>query len=221
MRTQSRPGIRQRWMSAWDATWRAPRQRGAAGPLGLVAVFIACAVVLTIIMLFATGVAQRGILPRLRNRAATAVSVEEAPATAAGARAGASATFEVGSAPAAIDSLRALKQQVRIEQQRLQERIDRMSEATSQMKEARGIADEDAQKRTADLAKIYSSMKPQSAAMVMVNLDDVTFQKVLAKLNTRQAAKILSFVDPVRVARLTEEQTTPASEKNTPGRGER
>jgi len=187
----------------------------------LVAVFVACAVVLTVIMLFATGVAQRGILPRLRNRAATAVTVEDAPAKADAVQAGEDATLEVGSAPAAIDSLRALKQQVRIEQQRLQERIDLMAEATTQMTEARDVAEADAEKATADLAKIYSSMKPQSAAMVMVNLDDVTFQKVLAKLNTRQAAKILAYVDPMRVARLTKEQTTPASEKISPGLGER
>jgi flagellar motility protein MotE (MotC chaperone) len=48
-------------------------QKGAASIFGLLAIFAATAVVITVVMLLVTGVAQRAILPRLKQRAQQAV----------------------------------------------------------------------------------------------------------------------------------------------------
>jgi len=198
---------------------QAPRERGAAGPLGMLAVFLASTIVITIVMLFATGVAQRGILPRLQNRSSEALSVAPPSVLQAGQAAGDPAPTDRG--PAAADSLRALLQQVRLEEQRMQEQVERLAAATDDIESARGVADRDAEERIAGLAKVYSSMKPQAAARVMVNLDDDTFKRVLDKLSVRQAAKVLAYVDPVRVARITQEAAASASDRADTGIQER
>ncbi len=215
MRGMTRTGSNH-WSRAHQALRRAPRERGAAGPVGMIAVFLATAVVITLIMLFATGVAQRSILPRLKNRSSEAVpTVPVAPSTAAG-NAQQSAPDGEHLSPdqiaAASDSLRALRQQVRLEQLRLQEQVDRLAEVTEEIESAREAANREADERVADLSKVLSSMKPQAAARIMVNLDDETFKRVLDQLNVRQAAKALAYIDPVRVARITEEAAQSAAE---------
>ncbi len=173
-------------------------ERGAAGLFGMVAVFAAAAVVITVIMLFVTGVAQRGILPRLKGRAERAIppSVEVQALES-----------EIGVGPegvgTALDSLRALKQQIRVGSQMLDARITDLQQETARLESERTFADRDAEARIAKLAKVYSGMKPEAAARIMIYLDDDTFTKVLNKLNQRQAGKILAYIDPVRVARLT------------------
>mgnify|MGYP006281948247 CR=1 FL=1 len=215
MRGMTRTGSNH-WSRAHQALRRAPRERGAAGPVGMIAVFLATAVVITLIMLFATGVAQRSILPRLKNRSSEAVpAVPVAPATATGhvqQSAPDGEHLSPDQIAAASDSLRALRQQVRLEQLRLQEQVDRLAEVTEEIESAREAANREADERVADLSKVLSSMKPQAAARIMVNLDDETFKRVLDQLNVRQAAKALAYIDPVRVARITEEAAQSAAE---------
>ena len=103
----------------------------------------------------------------------------------------------------------------------MQEQVERLAAATDDIESARGVADRDAEERIAGLAKVYSSMKPQAAARVMVNLDDDTFKRVLDKLSVRQAAKVLAYVDPVRVARITQEAAVSASDRADTGIQER
>lgn len=219
--TQSRMS---RWSRAAQAQRRAPRERGAAGPVGMLVVFLASAVVITLIMLFATGVAQRSILPRLKNRSSEAVPVTPAASEGATGGAGESAAGDLASPQqiaAASDSLRALRQQVRLEQLRLQEQVARLAEATDEIESAREAANQEADERVADLSKVISSMKPQAAARIMVNLDDDTFKRVLDELNVRQAAKVLAYIDPVRVARITEDAAQSAADAAAPGPQER
>jgi flagellar motility protein MotE (MotC chaperone) len=213
-------------------------ERGAAGPLGLLAVFVATAIVLTVVLLFVTGVAQQGILPRIRARALRVAQPEVADSTASQAAetaghaaadhpaaAGAGAPSEhapaVGSgavgegAPGAgaglagdqagADSLRTLREQIRVGRQALDERIAAVQEESALAAQQRAQADEESERRLRTLAKVYSSMKPEAAARVMASLDDTTFARVLQKLDKRQAAKVLALIDPERVARLTQE----------------
>jgi len=205
-------------------------ERGAAGPLGLLAVFVAAAIVLTVVMLFVTGVAQQGILPRVRARALRAVNpapvdsalvqsqVPGAPAAGpgepqtAGGIAPGSEDPATGPLPAAseaqLDSLRTLKDQIRVGRESLDDRFSTVHQEALRLERERALADEEAERRLRTLAKVYSSMKPEAAARVMASLDDTTFARVLAKLDRRQAAKVLALLDPERVARFTQEAAT-------------
>ncbi len=202
-------------------------ERGAAGPLGLVAVFLATAIVLTVAMLFVTGVAQRGILPRVRAKAFRAVPETPeatAPALAAGDRsapggesdrdAHASGQPQPDLTPAQLDSLKALKAQIQTSRVSLDDRIAEAQQEARRLVEERSQADEEAEQRIKALAKVYSSMKPEAAARVMAHLDDDTFARVLDKVDRRQAAKILTYIDPARVARLTQEAATSLAERD-------
>lgn len=174
-------------------------QRAAASVGGMLVVFAATSVVLTVAILFATGIAQQTIVPRLKARAA-----QTAPAPAADATASEPASVP-GAAGAEVDSLRALRMQVRLEQEQLAARAAELQTTIADWKTQQQARDTEAAKRIASLAKIYSTMKPEAAARVLVRLDDATFEQVVAKLDKRQAGKILALIDPDRLARLTQQ----------------
>jgi flagellar motility protein MotE (MotC chaperone) len=173
-------------------------QRGAVGVGGLLAVFAATSVLLTVAILFATGIAQQTILPRLKARAA-----QTAPAPATVATAGEPVSAPDGGG-AEVDSLRALRMQVQLEQEQLAARAGELQTTIAQWKTEQQGRDAEATKRITAMAKIYSTMKPEAAARVLVRLDDATFEQVVAKLDKRQAGKILALIDPDRLARLTQ-----------------
>jgi flagellar motility protein MotE (MotC chaperone) len=178
-------------------------QRGSVSIFGLLAVFAATSVLLTAVILFATGIAQNAIIPRLKARA------EEAPQPAASEAAepearGEAAVPVLGGGMEA-DSLRAVRMQVKLEQEQLAARTAELQAAMAEWKAKQQTLDAEAAKRVAALAKVYSSMKPEAAARVLMRLDDATFEQVLAKLDKRQAGKILALIDPERMARLTQQ----------------
>ena len=106
---------------------------------------------------------------------------------------------------AALDSLRALKHQIRIQRELLDIATAEETQAADRLERERLLAEESRDGNVADMAKVYSNMKPQSAAQVMAYLDDKTFKLVFDQISTRQAAKIMAFVDPARIARLTKQ----------------
>ncbi len=113
--------------------------------------------------------------------------------------------------PSTLDSLRALREQIRVERVTLEDQIRELDATRQRLQDERELADEAATARIASLAKVYSSMKPEVAARVMVYLDDETFAQVFAKLNQRQAAKIVAYLDPGRIARLTQKAASAES----------
>ncbi|MFH1144396.1 MAG: hypothetical protein V1774_07640 [Candidatus Eisenbacteria bacterium] len=177
-------------------------QHGSTSLWGLLATFAATAVVITIGMLFVTGVAQRTILPRLKQRAANAVPVAVVPAADSSALLVAGSPAAPAAAPGAIDSLRALREQMQLEQEQMEQTEADLRSTISAWESQRQEADTQADGRLRDLAKIYGNMKPEAAARVMARLDDHTFERVFARIEKRQAAKILSLLDPERAAQL-------------------
>jgi flagellar motility protein MotE (MotC chaperone) len=178
-------------------------QRGASSILGLLAIFAATAVLLTVVMLFATGVAQRTLIPRLQQRAESAVPPVPAPTAEAEPLAGAAETPAEPAAPA-VDSLRILRSQLRLEEERLELQAAAVRDLLDEWTAQREALDAESAQRVAEMAKVYSGMKPAAAAAVLVRLDDEVFEQVLAQLDKRQAGKILAQIDPARVARLTQ-----------------
>jgi len=177
-------------------------QRGTTSILGLLAVFAATAIVLTGVMLFATGVAQRTLIPRLKQRAAGAVP--PAPRTPEVETAAAAPSPQVSAHGVPIDSLRVLRAQLGVEQERLAAQSAALRELLDQWAAAQAAAADETSERIAGLAKVYSTMKPEAAARVMVRLEDEVFEQVFRQLDKRQAGKILAFIDPERVARMTQ-----------------
>ncbi len=183
---------------------------GAAGLAGMLIIFAASALVITLVMLFVTGVAQRGILPRLKGKADRAVPEAIAAGDAVTSPLDADALGGDGS-PSTLDSLRALREQIRVERVTLEDQIQELDGTRQRLQDERELAEEAATVRIASLAKVYSRMKPEVAARVMVYLDDETFAQVFAKLNQRQAAKIVAYLDPGRIARLTQKAASAES----------
>ncbi len=183
-------------------------ERGAANFLGMLAIFVATALLIAVLMLFVTGVAQRSIIPRLKARSERAVpELVQAPEVVSG-----EVDDSALATSAQLDSLRALKQQVRIEQEALDQRITNIQIEAADLMSKRKGADEETSASIAKMAKIYSGMKPVAAAQVMAYLDDVTFMRVFTKIKPAQASKIMSYSDPVRMARLTKTAATSVAE---------
>jgi len=55
----------------------------------------------------------------------------------------------------------------------------------------------------ARLAKMYEAMKPESAAAILAGLDMEVTLAILARMKERQAARILSLMDPGRAAQIS------------------
>ncbi len=183
------------------------RESGQASALGMLAIFAAAAFLITLIMLFATGVAQRSLLPRLRGKARRAIPEQQAP-PAVGTEAASTTpeSFKVQVSEVFVaDSLRALRRQIQTEKAELDRKIAELRALRDEIRSERHRAEAVANERVAQLAKIFSGMKPQGAARIMAMLDDETFTKVLGQLNKKQAAKVLQYIDPARVARLTQD----------------
>jgi|GEM_PF-1515314 len=183
-------------------------ERGGVNILGMLAIFFATAIVIAVLMLFITGVAQQSLIPRLKARSERAVP-EPIPTLATPTEKTADSTETT---IAQLDSLRALKQQIRIEQEALDQRIANIQQESADLVDQRKGADKDTATRIAKLAKIYSGMKPAAAAQVMAYLDDEIFMRVFTKIKPAQAAKIMAYSDPVRMARLTKKEATSVAE---------
>ncbi|MDY0110456.1 MAG: hypothetical protein RBT60_11025 [Candidatus Krumholzibacteria bacterium] len=53
------------------------------------------------------------------------------------------------------------------------------------------------------LAKMYEAMKPDKAAVILATLDMEVTLAILSRMKERQAARILSFMDPGRAAQIS------------------
>ena len=62
--------------------------------------------------------------------------------------------------------------------------------------------------RIEQLAKLYESMKGNEVALVMEGLSDSLIVQILPKMKERQAAKVLSAIQPGRAARISRMMTT-------------
>jgi flagellar motility protein MotE (MotC chaperone) len=53
------------------------------------------------------------------------------------------------------------------------------------------------------LAKMYEAMKPDKAAEILASLDMEVTLAIIARMKERQAARVLSFMDPGRAAQIS------------------
>jgi flagellar motility protein MotE (MotC chaperone) len=178
-------------------------ERGASTVGSLLVLIFGGGAALVIIVLFMTGLAQKEIVPRIRQRAerALAVATKKAQPPAESVAAPQSPSDSLRASEA--DSLEALRAQVETQRQFL----DRQKQDLVRM---RGTIDSLVTayqgRQNAELnrqAKLLAGMKAEEAARILEVMDDATISAILARMNARAAGKVLPKLDTSRVARLT------------------
>jgi hypothetical protein len=128
-------------------------------------------------LLFATGVAQKHLIPVVKMQmAASRSKPAAAPAGAEAAPADSAAVAARPAAPQKAAVARALPQPRTAEQL----------------------------KSDGALAKIYAEMKPEDAARILKQLDDVTAMAIVARMKADKAARLLEAFGPERSVRITQ-----------------
>jgi hypothetical protein len=152
-------------------------------------------------LLFATGVAQKHLIPVIKMQVAAArakpaakseAAAEGAPAAGAqvpaadSAVAAASAAAPAATPEAAVPAAAA---------------VDPVKEAVARAMPQPRSAEQ--QKNDAALAKIYAEMKPEDAARILRQLDDATAMAIVSHLKADKAARLLEAFGPERSVRIT------------------
>jgi flagellar motility protein MotE (MotC chaperone) len=86
----------------------------------------------------------------------------------------------------------------------LQEEISKIDELRSEISKNEGSSSQQASEKVAKLVETFETMSPKSAAQLILNLDVSLATQALSQLSSLKLGKILSAMDPVRSARLTE-----------------
>ncbi|MFN8548495.1 MAG: hypothetical protein U0527_11200 [Candidatus Eisenbacteria bacterium] len=145
--------------------------------------------------MFMTGVAQRYLVPILKQKAIGLADTVEGRKPAASA-----ADSSAADAPA--DSLRGLLTQIETErtmldQEKLELRTLRGS-IDSLMVNFKQTQSSEATRQAALLGK----MLPDEAALILEQMDDASLNAVLTRMTPKQASRVMSKLDPSRMARL-------------------
>lgn len=194
-----------------EATKKAP----SGSPPGSLAMIVVSTFALALIgMMFATGVAQRAALPRVKalfSRFEKKKAPDAAPADSAAVDSSAAAPMhEAGWSPEA-DSLSVLRQQIETAMTELAESRARFGEeAATGSESASGaeggidaLADSTARRDLARLVKVLDAMKPADAARVLNSVEDVLAIEAIRRLKERQAGKVLALLAPAKAATVS------------------
>lgn len=85
------------------------------------------------------------------------------------------------------------------------ERLEALDRSiTQKLKRAEAIESE----RVASLARLYDGMKPEESAPVIFRLADTTIIKILPRMKSQNAAKVLALLPPEMSARLSRQMIT-------------
>lgn len=179
------------------------------------AVLIVLALVVVYILLFTailklTGILDKQILPRLTGKpVATADSLKVKGFPRGNLDRQARAEF-MQRLTAERDSLAALSQRLSVKTEEMTARLKALETMKAELDAANAEADSLARAQAAvepgyaDLAKVYSAMKPQELGPILAKLNEDTLFGVAQQLKGRQLAKFLSVLSPERAAALSE-----------------
>lgn len=177
------------------------RRRGQAG-MGTIPAFflisISAFVVFLVAAMFVTGVAQRYLIPILKQKAVGLANRLEG-------RAPVQPALVDSSTSEAPDSLRSLLTQIETERTRL-------DEEKLELRSLRGSIDsvvvEFRSRQNAEAARqavLFAKMQPEDAALIMQGLDDPALNAVLTRMTPKAASRVMAKLDPARLARLAME----------------
>lgn len=176
-------------------------ERGSGNVGALVLLLLASGVSVFVSMMFLTGVAQRGVIPRIQSAVRQSAPAIPPPAPD-------DAVPPVQWRPAAIDSVAGVGRQIEAESRALDERMRRLQENIESHLSRAGDGAEDGDgggsgAKLEKLTKIYAGMKASQAALALASLTDREAEVILTRLPSRQASQILGAMDPARAARFT------------------
>lgn len=103
--------------------------------------------------------------------------------------------------------LKELEEKLQLEQVALEKRVGELEEKRRNIAsklDSRVKEDEESLKK---LVEMYSNMKPQNAAQVMVSLDEELAINVLKRMKKQNAGNILNFMSPQKAKSLSEKYT--------------
>jgi hypothetical protein len=161
-------------------------------------------------LLFATGIAQKQVLPMIRQRLGLPAVARTAPADSA--QAGAPATAAAPAAPQKDSVASPAAAQLPV----AEASMTPQKEAVGRSLAAPRTPEQ--QERDVLIAKVYAEMKPEDAVKVLSRLDDGTALAIVTHLKAAKAARLMEAFGPDRSTRITqlwssgfavEEKTTP------------
>lgn len=174
--------------------------------LGLIVVYL----LLFTGLLKVTGILDKQIIPRMTGKPIAAIDSTAAQKFPKGALAVAAREEALARLTAERDSLAALSSRIDQKTQEMNARIALLETLKSELEAANASADSAAETGAAppmslaDLAKVYSSMKPQELSPILARLSDDTVYGVVTQLKGRQLAKFMSALTPEKAAAMSE-----------------
>ena len=101
------------------------------------------------------------------------------------------------------EKLKEREKLVIVAEQRLDQKIAELKQLKAAIEKIVEIEDEQVQKNTQDLVKMYESMKPKAAAKIFDKLSMSVLMKIVKKMSKKKASPILSAMDVSKVKSLT------------------
>ncbi|MEO1039615.1 MAG: hypothetical protein AAFX09_08720 [Pseudomonadota bacterium] len=95
------------------------------------------------------------------------------------------------------------EQLIDIAEQRVEDRIAALQELQSEVQSLLGQLDDRREEEIARIVEVYNALEPDSAANILISLDDVTRVLVAERLPSRKLAAILAEMAPQQAAALT------------------
>ena len=109
------------------------------------------------------------------------------------------------------DRIRKQREELKEEQAQLeklkkevQQKIDALIALQKQVMQAQGQKKNTQTSQVQGLAKIYSTMKPKQAAVLMGSLDDSLVKNIISTMTPDKAASILALMDVKKAAKISE-----------------
>lgn len=179
------------------------------------AVLIVLGLVMVYILLFTgilklTGILDKQIIPRLTGKPVAAADSLKARGFPTGNLDRAARAEFMRKLTAERDSLMALSQRLSVKTEEMTARLQVLETMKNELAAAEAEADSLAGVQSpfdagyADLARVYSAMKPQEVGPILARLNDDTVFGVARQLKGRQLAKFLSALAPDKAAVLSE-----------------
>jgi flagellar motility protein MotE (MotC chaperone) len=180
-----------------------PGERGASNVLSFLILIFGGGAVMVLAVLFMTGLAQREIVPKIRQRAERAVAMATKKARPPQESAPAAQSPSDSLRQSEADSLEALRAQMDTQKQFLDRQRQELARIRTDIDSLVGAYQGRQNAELNRQAKLLAGMKAEEAARILEVMDDATVSALLGRMNARAAGKVLPKLDASRVARLT------------------
>ncbi len=96
------------------------------------------------------------------------------------------------------------EQEILLLQRQMEQRLQELQSAEKKVQDMLKEAKNTEAQKVNSLIAMYSNMKPRQAGAALESLDDNIAAKILISMKAKEAGEILSYMNPVKTAKLTE-----------------